>query len=702
MTAAFLIATLIVSILVGLWWNRRRWLIAAAIYHGIFLLLFSSIFTNPAGWTSGMVGSLGYWLAQQAVERANQPSYFYLIVLPLYEFLPLLLSLLAIHLWSRQNRITRFLGNWVVVLLVAYVAYSFTNWISNRNLLEEGTESNLAGIVVFIAIIVAYGLYLIIVRSRRDTDSDLDSVSWRDLFDVDQIFGFIPYAVWWFLASWLIFSMAGEKMAWLSTHFLFPMALLAGWYINERFVSADLFEIRSNRFALLVGLVAVLLIAAVIGLSPLLLGRIDFGDQTTENLQNSGRLLGSLLILGILIYFIIRVGRGFKAGTRKRAWLVGILGFLALLTIRFTYMSSFVNKDNTTEFLVYAHGAPATKAEVIPQLEDLSSRLTGDKGIQVAFDNDSSWPYTWYLRDYPNRIYFGENPGRNIAEAPVVIVGSQNWGKVEPILGDNYESRTYTFLWWPMEDYRNISWNAVLGDPQIDPEFRRGLTDPEVRQALWDIFLYRDYEKYGQVFGGTYTAGEWPLRHDLRMYIRKDSLATLWDHGFDAIAAEPPIDLYAENDIAFDPVQIVGESGSSPGQLMQPRNIAVGPDGNLFVADSGNHRIQVFGPDGQFIRSWGSFGTDPGMFNEPWSLAVDDQYVYVADTWNHRIQVFTHAGDFVSQFGQSGSPVAGDEGGGLFFGPRDIVLLDDGNLMVTDTGNHRVQIFDPSSARAIL
>jgi uncharacterized protein (TIGR03663 family) len=695
MTAAFLILTLVVSIIVGIWWNRRRWLIAAAIYHTLFLLLFSSLFTNPAGWTSGMVGSLGYWIAQQQVERANQPWFFYAIVLPLYEFLPLILSLLAIHLWSKKNKLANIVRDWLILILVAILANSFVNWFANRNLVDQATATNSAGLVAAVIVLIAGGLILLLFRGK-EARSELEAAGgFWGLIDVDSLFGFVPFVIWWFFISWLVYSLAGEKMAWLSTHFIFPMALLAGWYVNERLTTANFLEIRSSRFAIFVGLLLVFLIAAGVAFSPVLLGKVDFGDQTTANLRSFGRLLGSLLVTGVLIYFIWRSGRDLTSRTRKRAWLVAIIGLLSLLTIRFSYMASFVNADYTTEFLVYAHGAPATKTEVISQLEDLSRRLNGDKSIKVAFDNDSSWPYTWYLRDYPNRIYFGENPGRNITEAPVVIVGSQNWGKVEPLLGDDYDSRTYTFLWWPMEEYRKISWNGIIGDPQVEAEFRRGLGNPDVRQALWDIFMYRDYEKYGQVFGGTYTAGEWPLRHDLRMYIRKESLATIWDHGIDAVAAEPPVDLYAENNLSLSPIDVIGTTGAGEGQLMQPRNVAVSPDGDIFVADSGNHRIVVFSPEGKFIRTWGTFGSEPGTFNEPWGLAVDDEVIYVADTWNHRIQKFDHQGSLLSVIGQSGSPSAGQDGGGLFFGPRDIVILNDGNLLVTDTGNHRLQIFDP-------
>ena len=106
-----------------------------------------------------------------------------------------------------------------------------------------------------------------------------------------------------------------------------------------------------------------------------------------------------------------------------------------------------------------------------------------------------------------------------------------------------------------MEEYRKLSWNAVFGDTNAAPEDRRGLFNAGVRQALWNIFFYRDYEKYGDVFGGNYSAGQWPLRHDLRMYIRKDVLPVLWDHGIDAVAAEPPVDPYADGELALSPIQ---------------------------------------------------------------------------------------------------------------------------------------------------
>lgn len=696
-SGAFLVATLILGIVIGLWWNRRRWLIAGIIFHAIFLFLYTSVFTNPGGWASGMIGSLGYWLEQQAVERGSQPVYYYLFIVPFYEFLSVTFSLLAIRLWAQKQKINKIVGYWLSLALISLLAYSLTNWLYNRSISLLGGEStNLPGGLAAGLLLGAGLLYWFFVRVRQ-LQKQYDGKRLVDLFDVAALFDFVPALIWWLLLTWLAYSYAGEKMPWLSTHFVIPMAFLLGWYMNEKLGAVNLSSLFSRTSLLWAGLTVVFIVVVVLALGPPLLGQIQFGNQNRDNLTDIGQFLGSLVVVGGVFTLWRYYRKQTDAMVRQPIIMLSFFSLLSLLTIRFTYMSSFTNADYTNEFMVYAHGAPATKNAVLDQLEALSMRQHGDKRIKVAFDNDVSWPFTWYLRDYPNRVYFGENPSHSLTESPVVLVGSLNWGKVEPYLGNNYRQWTYTFLWWPMEEYRRFSWNAIFGDPNSGT--LRGLGNPDVRQALWHIFFYRDYAKFGEVFGGTYQAGEWPLRHELRMYIRKDVLADLWDYGIGAVSAVGLEDPYAERDLQLSPIQILNESGiagTGPGQLTAPRNVEIAPDGRIVVLDSGNHRVQVFDSTGQFLTGWGSQGGEPGQFNEPWGLAVDDQFVYVADTWNHRIQKFTLDGRFVTAFGRSGSPSdePETEGLGLFFGPRDIALLPGGRLLITDTGNHRLQVAD--------
>jgi DNA-binding beta-propeller fold protein YncE len=77
-------------------------------------------------------------------------------------------------------------------------------------------------------------------------------------------------------------------------------------------------------------------------------------------------------------------------------------------------------------------------------------------------------------------------------------------------------------------------------------------------------------------------------------------------------------------------------------------SIAVAPGGNVYVSDSDNHRIQVFTPDGRFLDSFGSIGSEPGQFTIPFDLGVDAQgNVYVSDDGLRRL----------TKFGPDGEPI---------------------------------------------
>lgn len=698
----FVVIAAAAAIAAGLWWNRRRWLAAAIVFHVIFFLLHTSVFTNPTGWFSGLYDSLAYWLEQQGVERGSQPWFYYGFVVPFYEFLPLLLALLAIRLWAVLRRLNKVITYWITLILLTLLAYSFSNWIINRPIrLEGGVPSNLPALIIGGILFLAGVIYWFMVRQRRLREEYSLGRSWSGLLDPNALIEFIPSVIWWFLLTWVAYSVAGEKMPWLSTHFVIPMAMLGGWYLNETLTGVDLEALRSRQTRIFLLLITIFLAASFVALSSLLLGQFRLGDQSLENLRALGRFLGGVVVAGGLFYLIREVGERLNRPIRRRAWLLGILSLLALLTVRFTYMANWPNADYATEFMVYAHAAPAVKESVLSRIEELSMRLHGDESIQVAWSDDGTWPMQWYLRNFPNRFYTGTNPSASIRDYPVVVAGQRDWGNFETFLPDDeYIKEDYIFLWWPMEEYREIGWNALFGlaaqrDEDGNATTGRGILNPRVRQALWDIFFHRDYTTYGEVFGGTFTPSEWPLRAPLRLYIRRDVVAHLWDYGVGAASIEPPVDPYAEGERQLTPDLVIGAGGVNAGELLTPRNLAIGPEDNLYVLDSGNHRVVVFDSEGQLLRDWGSFGQEPGQFNEPWGIAVDDAHVYVADTWNHRVQKFTLEGELVTIFGQSGtSAELGAESGGFFFGPRSVALLPDDQIAVTDTGNHRLQIFD--------
>lgn len=80
------IAILLLGVLcVGLYWNYRKWLICFALFGAIYFLLFTSLLTNLNGFESGIWGSLDYWIDQQDVQRGEQPWFYYIVMLPIYE-----------------------------------------------------------------------------------------------------------------------------------------------------------------------------------------------------------------------------------------------------------------------------------------------------------------------------------------------------------------------------------------------------------------------------------------------------------------------------------------------------------------------------------------------------------------------------------------------------------------------------------------
>lgn len=101
-----------------------------------------------------------------------------------------------------------------------------------------------------------------------------------------------------------------------------------------------------------------------------------------------------------------------------------------------------------------------------------------------------------------------------------------------------------------------------------------------------------------------------------------------------------------------------GEAGTDESHFDQPTDIAITPDGDIFVADGyGNSRVVHFDVDGQFVKAWGEKGTEPGQFDTPHAIALDPEgRLLVADRSNARVQVFNQSGEFLGQLNNSVVP----------------------------------------------
>lgn len=133
-------------------------------------------------------------------------------------------------------------------------------------------------------------------------------------------------------------------------------------------------------------------------------------------------------------------------------------------------------------------------------------------------------------------------------------------------------------------------------------------------------------------------------------------------------------------------LQVIGKAGTGPGEFNRAEGICVNAQDRIYVADSCNHRIQIFAADGKLIRTYGSAGSGLGQFSYPYDIAVDARgYQFVCEFGNSRIQVFDANCQPVEIIGGPGSEP------GQFNNPWAIALDARGNLYVADALNHRLQ-----------
>jgi predicted membrane-bound mannosyltransferase/DNA-binding beta-propeller fold protein YncE len=662
----FLLVMFIISAVVGLLWNKEKWWQTSLVFWVPYTIFYTTVFTKGSGFFTGTIGSLGYWIVQQDVARGSQPWYFYLLIqIPIYEFLPALGLILALILGLRRKLTEKFVE-----------------------------EDEILGLL-------------------EESDPNTEEKNFPNMFSL---------LVWWSITSVVAFSYAGERMPWLTLHMAWPMILITGWALGRIIDTTEWTKLKEQRVPLTLAALAIFIVG-VMGMILALGGSTPpFQGKDLAQLQATSTFLLPMFATILSAAGVVYLFREWTLQHVRHIFVLVFFAFLAVLTSRAAFRASYITYDQATEFLVYAHGATGIK-DIIAQAKEISERTTGGMGVALAYDASApdtgvSWPFVWYLRDFTQQTSF-DQPTRSLRESVLVIVDEKNFDKIEPALGPGYSRMDYIRMWWPMQDYFSLSYDRDATQPFSDDYACKGLlgvlklakskdytplceafTNPAIRAGIIQIWLDRDYTKYAEAKGRSdLTLTTWNPADKMRLYIRQDVAAKIWNYGVAPTVLETEEDPTEGKYVSLSSDLVLDVAPENPIGLNAPRSLAFAKDGTVYVADSRNHRVLHLDMEGNTLHEWGTFAdgvntpVDAGTFNEPWGIAIaSDGSVYVTDTWNHRVEKFTASGKFITAWGIFGQGETPDS----FYGPRGLAVDSEGRVYVTDTGNKRIAVFDPN------
>ena len=329
---------------------------------------------------------------------------------------------------------------------------------------------------------------------------------------------------------------------------------------------------------------------------------------------------------------------------------------------------------------------------------------TGGHGLSVAVDPTVEWPTRWYLRDFPN-VQIASTAalatGASGVTTPPQLIFRPGDGK--PATSGDYTPQTYKLTWsYPANQaltgaeqpflrwlnflvFRNDVAPAASVNMTVEygSELAQRLTLPASSQGPFNL---TDRAGQGRAPGQFDSPRGMAFGPDGSLYV-----VDMRNARVEQFAADGTF------------IRQFGSLGHNDGQLWResnrgPTGIAVGADGAVYVADTWNYRVQKFTADGQFVAKWGTYvnlvtgqqgGDRTGLYG-PRGIALGaNGDVYVTDTGNARVVVYGPDGAFRREFGTKGTgPSQLDE-------PVGIALSADGTrVYVADSANARISIFD--------
>ncbi len=376
--------------------------------------------------------------------------------------------------------------------------------------------------------------------------------------------------------------------------------------------------------------------------------------------------------LPLAVFAGVTLGDVFARVSRRglRAALLALVVVLLAFEVRAAIFLNVYYEDDAREAMVYVQTAPEIKG-LLSEVDRIAMQSGLREKLPIAVGSEANWPFVWYFRHYrfTPAITAGKSAAIVIEHADPSGLNHQNLLRQ---LGDGFTFRKLRLQnWW---DHPRERLDSYV------PQGGNYFSTPELWRLLTNYFLYREPWPYK---GQPDTLGS----KDAYVYIRKDVV----DKPVEPVKRDLPTG--STQPMRLTPDASFGQNGVSPVRFNQPRGLSWW-QGNLYVCDSKNGRVVVLDASGAQLAVVGA-GTLSSEYSGPETVVADGAGgCWVADTWHmegpqqlrSRLVHFGPAGQILSQI--AGAPES------AFFGPRGLALGAGGELVVTDTGNHHLKLFD--------
>jgi uncharacterized protein (TIGR03663 family) len=418
-------------------WTDRAG-VSAAFIAGlvIFALLFTTLFTNLYGLASGTIatdGTLLYWVSQHGVQRGEQPWFYYLLLMPQYEFIAVLFGVAATIIAGVRALLVgigraapgprfvfqTFLAIWFIGILLAL------SWAGEK----------MPWLVVHIALPATLLAAALLGEAWE---------RWRPVADAAHL--------------------SPSPHAWGERDAPSPAAKREGW---REGTSPGWAPPQWALFASLVALAGCwFLVAAPMTYGEFVSATVAGGWERALSPWARERwwLLALPPLAGIVGVGLLWLRRGARLAAQPA--LAALVLVLALAQVHVAWRLVYQEGDIPKDMLVYTQTSPDVQ-RMVSELTTLSAMTTGSRELEIWYDdNGTSWPMQWYLRDFPNRHLYGGTLAGPPDDVPVVLAGDDNRSSVEPYL-EGYTAQDYVLRWWFPED-------PVYRDFAIAPEIAPG------------------------------------------------------------------------------------------------------------------------------------------------------------------------------------------------------------------------------------